>query len=144
MASVATYLNFPGTTGEAFAFYKDVFGTEYVGHVLRYRDVPQDPSRPIAAADLDLVMNVTLPITGGHLMMETDAPESMGFSLVAGNNVHIVLNPDTREEGDRLYAALSAGGQAHMPMAEMFWGAYWGSLVDRFGMQWMINVAPAP
>lgn len=141
MASVGTYLNFTRRTEEAFLFYRDAFQTEFTGPIARFRDVPQDPSRPIPEADLDLVMNVTLPLTGGHLLMGTDAPESMGFSLDAGNNIHIVLNPDTREEADRLFAALADGGTIHVPMSDMFWGAYWGSLVDRFGVPWMINVA---
>lgn len=70
----------------------------------------------------------------------TDAPESMGLHVKPGNNVYISLHPDTREEADRLFARLSVGGKVEMPMADMFWGAYYGSFTDQFGTQWMINV----
>jgi PhnB protein len=84
---------------------------------------------------------VALPILGGHVLHGTDAHESMGFVLQPGNNVHINLHPDTRQEADRLFQALSDGGKVDMPMQVMFWGDYWGSFSDRFGMKWMINCA---
>jgi PhnB protein len=71
--------------------------------------------------------------------MGTDAPESMGFTLNQGNNVYISLHPDSREEADTLFASLSEGGNVEMPMADQFWGDYFGSLVDRFGVNWMVN-----
>ena len=140
MAKVSTYLNFPRTTEEAFNFYKSVFGGEFVGGINRMGQVPADPSRPpMAEADKNLVMHVALPILGGHMLMGTDAPESMGFKVNMGNNVYINLEPDSKEEADRLFAALSAGGKAEMPMQDMFWGDYFGSLTDKYGVQWMIN-----
>lgn len=142
MASVSTYLNFPGNTEAAFEFYRSVFGTPFDGAgIMRMRDAPADPSRPLPEADRNLVMHVSLPILGGHRLMGTDATESMGFKLVAGNNVYINLEPDTRAETDRLFAALAAGGQVQMPLQPMFWGDYFGSLVDKFGVQWMFNCA---
>ena len=84
-------------------------------------------------------MHIELPILGGHSLHGTDAPESMGFKLNFGNNVYIMLNPDTREETDKLFAALSEGGKVEMPMQDMFWGDYYGSLCDKFGVQWMFN-----
>jgi PhnB protein len=95
----------------------------------------------MSEADKNLVMNVQLPILGGHVLMGTDAPESMGFTLRQGNNVSICLQPDTRAEADRLYAALADGGSSDMPLQDMFWGDYFGSLVDKFGIHWMINCA---
>ena len=140
MARVSTYLNFPRATGEAFEFYRTVFGTQFAGPVMRFRDMPPcEGQPPLAEADKDLVMHVELPILGGHVLMGTDAPESMGFTVNPGNNVYINLEPDTRGEADRLFAALTAGGKAEMPMQEMFWGDYFGSLTDRFGVRWMIN-----
>ena len=73
--------------------------------------------------------------------MGTDAPETMGFTVTQGNNLYLNLEPDTRSETDRLYAALGEGGKLEQPLAEMFWGAYWGFLVDRFGVRWMFNCA---
>lgn len=140
MANVSTYLNFTRQTEEAFNFYKSVFGGEFTGKIMRFSDVPQQKdSPPIADADKNLVMHVELPILGGHRLMGTDAPESMGFKLNPGNNVYINLEPDTRAEAERLFAALSAGGKVEMPMADMFWGDYFGSLTDKYGVQWMVN-----
>jgi len=140
MARVSTYLNFPRSTEEAFLFYKSVFGGDFAGPIMRFGDIPDQPGQPPAAeADKNLVMHVELPILGGHALMGTDAPESMGFTVVAGNNVMINLEPDTRAETDRLFAALAEGGKVEMPLAEMFWGGYFGSLEDRFGTRWMFN-----
>ena len=140
MARTSTYLNFVRSTEEAFNFYKSVFGTEFVGEIARFGDVPVQEGQPaMSDADKQLVMNVQLPILGGHLLMGTDAPESMGFQLNQGNNVYICLDPDTRAEADSLFAALSVGGKVEQPLQEMFWGDYFGSLVDRFGVQWLIN-----
>lgn len=94
---------------------------------------------PIADADKNLVMHVALPILGGVLLMGTDAPESMGFHVNPGNNMYISLHPDSREEADRLFKGLSVGGKVEMPMADMFWGSYYGSFTDQFGIRWMIN-----
>jgi PhnB protein len=142
MASVSTYLNFVRNTEEAFNFYKSVFGTEYMGDIMRLGDVPpQDGMPPIAEADKNLVMHVSLPILAGHVIMGTDAPESMGFKLKFGDNVHINLEPDTRKETEKLFKALSAGGKVTMELADMFWGDYFGSCTDKFGVQWMFNCA---
>ena len=140
MARVSTYLNFARNTEEAFLFYKDAFKTEFIGPIMRFGEVPQQPGAPpMAEADKNLVMHVELPVTGGHILMGTDAPESMGFTVRQGNNVHINLEPDTRAEADRLFNALSAGGTVITPMQEMFWGAYFGSFTDQFGVNWLVN-----
>ena len=97
----------------------------------------------MSEADQQLVMNVGLRITGDHLLMGTDAPESMGFTVTPGNQVHINLQPDTRAHTDSLFKGLAAGGKVDMPLADMFWGAYFGNLVDRFGTRWMFNFTPA-
>jgi PhnB protein len=140
MARVSTYLNFPRSTEQAFQFYKSVFGTEFAGRVMRFGDMPSDPGQPVVAdADRALIMHIALPILGGHLLMGTDAPESMGFSLVQGNSAYINLEPDTRDDTDRLFRALAAGGAIETPLQDMFWGGYFGSLTDRFGVRWMFN-----
>lgn len=141
MATVSTYLNFATETEQAFNFYKSVFGTEFEGDgISRMGDVPSQPGQPeMSEADKNLVMHVSLPTLGGHRIMGTDAPESMGFSLNQGNNVYINLEPDTREETDRLFKALSEGGKVEMEMQEMFWGDYFGSCADKFGTKWMFN-----
>lgn len=140
MARVTTYLNFAGNTEEAFLFYRSVFKTEFVTPVMRFSDGPPTPGQPpMSAARAKMVMHVSLPILGGHVLMGTDSPEAMGFKLNQGNNVYINLEPDTRADTDRLFAALGQGGTGEMPLQEMFWGAYWGTLTDRFGVHWMFN-----
>lgn len=141
MARVNTYLNFPRNTEEAFNFYKSVFGGEFGGGgIARMSDVPPaEGVPPLADTDKNLVMHIELPLLGGHLLMGTDAPESMGFKVNYGNNVHLSLEPDTRAETKKLYEALSAGGKITMELQDMFWGAYYGSCTDKFGVQWMFN-----
>jgi len=125
MASTSTYLNFARNTEEAFNFYKSVFGTEFQGDIVRMGSVPKQEGQPeLSEADKNLVMHVALPILGGHVLMGTDAPESMGFTVTFGNNIFINLEPDTREETDRLFAALAEGGKVDMQLEDMFWGDY--------------------
>lgn len=140
MSRTSTYLNFPRQTEEAFNFYRTVFGGDFVGGIHRFSEVPPQPGQPaLAEEDKNLVMHIMLPILGGHLLMGTDAPESMGFKITPGNNVYISLEPDTRADTDRLFSALSADGQVEMPLMEMFWGDYYGSCADKFGTRWMFN-----
>ena len=140
MSNVSTYLNFPRNTEEAFLFYQSVFGGEFVDGIHKMSEAPsQEGMPPLAEADKNLVMHVTLPILGGHLLMGTDAPESMGFKVVMGNNMYINLQPDTRVETEKLFEALSTGGSVGMALQEMFWGDYFGSCTDKFGLQWMFN-----
>lgn len=139
MAEVSTYLNFARNTEEAFNFYRSVFGGEFEGGIMRFGDMPpQEGQPPLADADRNLVMHVCLPILGGHRLMGTDAPDSMGFKLNVGNNVYINLQPDTRAETERLFNALARGGNVEMPLGDAFWGDYFGSLKDKFGVQWML------
>lgn len=141
MASVSTYLNFPGNTEEVFNFYKSVFGGEFFGNgIMRFGDIPPMPDAPPCAdADKNLVMHVELRILGAHTLMGTDAPESMGFNVQMGNNIHINLQPDTRKETKELFDKLSQGGKITMELQDMFWGDYFGSCIDKYGVQWMFN-----
>lgn len=142
MARTSTYLNFGRNTEEAFQFYKSIFGGEFIGPIHRFGDMPPNPGQPpMSEADKKLIMHVELAVTGGHILMGTDAPESMGFKVNVGNNVYLNLEPDTRAEAERLFQALSQGGLVEMPLQDMFWGAYFGSCKDKFGVQWMVNCA---
>lgn len=139
MASVSTYLNFARETEEAFKYYKTIFGGEF-GQIMRFGEMPPQPGMPpLPDADKNLLVHIELKILGDHLLMGTDAPESMGFAINKGNNVHVSLSPDSRAESKKLFDALSAGGQITMPIQDMFWGAYFGSCVDKYGIQWMVN-----
>ena len=86
-----------------------------------------------------MVLHVELPLLGGHILMGTDAPKEMGFTLAKGNNMHICIEPETREEAKRLFDELSEGGNITMPLADMFFGAYFGEFSDKYGINWMIN-----
>jgi PhnB protein len=145
MAKVSVYLNFKDQTEEAFGFYKQVFGNEFLDKgIVRFRDMPAQEGAPkMSEEDLNLVMHVALPLMGDFVLMGTDAPESMGFKLNQGNNAYINLELDTKGEADRLFNALAEGGVIEMPLQMMFWGDYFGSLRDRFGVNWMINCAGA-
>lgn len=140
-ARVSSYLNFDGKTEEAFKFYRDVFKTEFVGRgIQRFGDIPAGGDHPpVADSVKSMVLHVQLPITGGHILMGTDAPKEMGFNLRPGNNMHICVEPETREEAKRLFDALEMGGTVSMPLQDMFFGAYFGELTDKYGINWMIN-----
>jgi PhnB protein len=141
MASVSIYLNFMGNAEEAFNHYKKVFQTEFSNPLLRMGDMPTPEGMPpLSEYDKTKVMHVALPILGGTEIMATDMLESMGHTLIEGNNVTISLNPDTREEADRLFQELSSGNERDVPPHDEFWG-YWGTCKDKFGVQWMFNVS---
>lgn len=142
MAKVSIYLNFNRKTEEAFEFYKKVFGTDYAGKVVRMGDIPPHEGQvALSEEDKKLIMHVTLPILGGLQLMGTDATESMGLKVHFGNNIYINLEPDTRADVDRLFAELSTLGKIEQKPQEMFWGDYYGSCIDKFGVQWMFNTA---
>lgn len=142
MASVSTYLSFQDKTEEAFLFYQSIFGGEFVGGIRRYSDgPPHDGHPPLSAEKRNKVMHVSLPILdGAHVLMGTDALEEFGSEVIVGNHIHISLSPDTRQETKRLFDALSDEGQVTMALQDTFWGAYYGSCTDKFGVQWMLNL----
>lgn len=130
------YLNFDGNAEEAFRFYQSVFGGELV--VQRMGDVPMEGIE-ITEEEKGYAMHVGLPIGSSQHLMASDCLKSQGHVLKQGNHNYISVAPDSREEADRLFNSLSAGGTVEMPMADMFWGDYFGSFVDKFGVSWMIN-----
>ena len=136
MKAINPYLNFPGNTEEAFNFYKSVFGGEFVG-LTRFKDTAEAGKLP--NNEKEKLMHISLPIGNGSLLMATDALESQGWKLTPGNNFHLSIEADSKEEADKLYKDLSAGGKATMPLANTFWGAYFGMLTDKFGIQWMVS-----
>ena len=138
MASINPYLNFNGNTEEAFNFYKSVFGGEFLS-LMRFKDNPD--CGQMSESDKERIMHIALPIGKSDAIMATDSLESMGQKLTIGNNFYIALAPDSKEEAERLFNGLSAGGKIELPLQDMFWGAYFGSFTDKFGVQWMVNYA---
>jgi PhnB protein len=134
MNSLNPYLNFNGNTEEVFNFYKSVFGGEFA-MLMRFGETPGCENMP--ETEKNGIMHVALPI-GSSVLMGTDVPKSME-QVTAGTNMSISINVSSREEADRVYNGLSAGGKATMPMDDMFWGDYYGMLTDKFEIQWMIS-----
>ena len=140
MARVNTYLNFMGKTEEAFNFYKKVFSTEFIS-VTRMKDMPRPEGAPaLSEAESDLIMNIQLPITSGHVLMATDMVASMGHNLKVGNNVTISLDLDSKEEAEKIYNQLLVNSPENSgPLSPMPWGAIWGSCEDQYGIRWMVS-----
>jgi PhnB protein len=137
---VNPYFNFLGNTEEAFNFYKTVFGGDFTS-LVRFKDMPMEGVQ-IPEADQDKLMHIALPIGDDTLLMATDALESLGQTVQPGNNLYISVHPDTKEEADRIFNALSEGAEVEMAMGDQAWGDYFGSLKDKFGIGWMVNYAP--
>ncbi len=135
MTQLNPYLNFDGNCEEAMRFYAAAFGAE-LQRLTRFRDLSPDAKVP--DDDLDRIMHVNFPVGNGALM-GSDIMPSMGHVLTVGNHNHVSVHPDSREEADHLFAALSAGGKVEMPLMDAPWGDYFGSFVDKYGMSWMIN-----
>lgn len=136
MATINPYLNFKGNTEAAFNFYKSVFGGEFMV-LQRFKDTPEADKIP--ANEREKIMHVSLPIGKGNVLMGTDALESMGQQLTVGNNFYISINAESKDEAEKLFNGLSAGGKIEMPLQDVFWGAYFGMFTDKFGIQWMVN-----
>ncbi len=140
MTKLHSYLNFAGNAEEAFNFYKSVFGGDF-SSLVRFKDLPME-GVSIPEEDQDKIMHVSLPIGRDEVLMASDALASLGQELVQGNNVYVSVHPDSREEADRIFNALSAGGDTEMAIADQPWGDYFGSFKDRFGVMWMVNYSP--
>lgn len=137
MLSMNPYLNFSGNTEEAFLFYQSIFGGEFVGGILRFKDVEDGSKLP--ERDKNKIMHVRLDIGKGIVLMGTDVLESAGQSLTVGNNITLSISTETKSEADALFLKLSDSGNVQMPLQDTFWGAYFGMFTDKFGIQWMIN-----
>jgi PhnB protein len=136
MVTINPYLNFLGNTEEAFNFYKKVFGGEF-NMISRFKDTPE--SGKMQPQDQNKIMHVALPIGKGNILMGTDAVDSMGHKFTVGNNIQLSVHTDNKEEADKIFNGLSEGGNVIMPMANTFWGSYFGMLADKFGVQWMVS-----
>ena len=143
LARVTTYLNFPGNAEEAFAYYRELFGTSFVGPFVRFGDMPMAGGPEFSAEDANRIMHMELEITAGHVLMATDMLLSMGMECRVGNNTTIMVEVDTKEEVDRLYAGLAAGLEENPP-ADQPWGSYWSTCLDRFGVRWMVATPMDP
>lgn len=142
MVKLNFYLNFPGNTEEAFNFYRSVFGGEF-NSITRYKDMPSAAAE-LSTPDENKILNINLTINDNDILMGSDVLEGRGRVINKGNNVRISIVPESKEEANRIFNALSAGGMVEMPMADQPWNAYYGSLKDKFDIYWMINYAYKP
>ena len=139
MDNVSIYLNFAGKTEQAFTFYKAVFNTEFL-MVMRFKDFPDMPGmEEFSEEDRNKIGHIAIPIGKNTILMGTDSLECLGQQLQQGNNMYIVLNPESLTECERLWNALTEGGKTEMPLAETFWAERYGSFTDKFGTPWMIS-----
>ncbi|MGI8425923.1 MAG: VOC family protein [Actinomycetota bacterium] len=140
MTKLRPYLNFEGDAEEAFNFYRSVFGGEFVSF-FRFKDFPME-GVTVPVEDEGKMVHISLEIADDQILMASDALPALGQKLVQGNNAHISVHPESREEADRIFSGLSDGGTVEMPIGDQPWGDYYGSFKDRFGVQWMVNYSP--
>lgn len=136
MALINPYLNYNGNAEEAFNFYKSVFGGEFA-KVMRFKDM-QSPEFPVAENEAEKIMHIALPI-GKSVLMANDVPESMGKTNENENRSKISISAESKEEADKLFNGLSAGGQIEMPITDSPWGSYFGMFRDKYGIEWMVD-----
>ena len=139
MARINPYIHFNGNAEEAFTFYRSVFGGEFA-KIIRFKEL-SSPEFPIAEEDENKIMHIALPI-GKNSLMANDVPESMGPTNESENRSKIVISAESREEADKLFNGLSAGGQVEMPIMDSPWGSYFGMFRDKYGIEWMVDFTP--
>ncbi len=139
MALINPYVNFNGNAEEAFTFYKSVFGGEFA-NVTRFKDM-SGPDFPVAEKEAEKIMHIALPI-GNNILMGNDVPEFMGRTNENEHRSKISISAESKEEADKLFNGLSAGGQIEMPIADSPWGSYFGMFRDKYGLEWMVDFDP--
>jgi len=136
MITINPYINFNGNAEEAFGFYKSVFGGEF-SRVARFKDL-SNPEFPVDEKDANKIMHIALPI-GKNTLMGNDVPESMGRTNENENRSKISISVDSKEDADRIFRGLSAGGKVEMPIGNSPWNSYFGMFRDKYGIEWMVE-----
>jgi PhnB protein len=139
MAQINPHINFNGNAEEAFTFYKSVFGGEF-SVIMRLKDL-SSPEFPVAENDANKILHIALPI-GKNTLMANDVPEIMGRVNENENRSKISISAESKEEADKLFNGLSAGGTIEMPIADSPWGSYFGMFRDKYGIEWMVDFDP--
>lgn len=140
MAIINPHVNFNGNAEEAFTFYKSVFGGEF-SKIIRFKDLASDAFK-IPEKEENKIMHITLPIGNGSMLMANDVPEFMGRTNENENRSKIVVNTASKEEADKIFNGLSAGGQIEGPIGDTPWGTYFGCFRDKYGIEWMVEFDP--
>ena len=136
MPLINPHINFNGNAEEAFTFYKSVFGGEFA-NVMRFKDLAS-AEFPVAEHEENKIMHIALPI-GGNVLMANDVPEILGKTNENENRSKIAISAESKEEADRLFNGLSAGGQIEGPIGDSPWGTYFGCFRDKYGIEWMVE-----
>ena len=139
MALINPHINFNGNAEEAFIFYKSVFGGAFA-KIIRFKDMACDEF-PVTEKEANKIMHIALPI-GKNVLMANDVPESMGKTNEKENRSKIAISAESKEEADKLFNGLSAGGQIEMPISNSPWGSYFGMFRDKYGIEWMVDFDP--
>jgi PhnB protein len=139
MATINPSINFNGNAEEAFNFYKSVFGGEFA-KIIRLKDLAS-PEFPVSENDANKIMHISLPI-GKNILIGNDVPESMGKTNENENRSKISISAESREEADKLFNGLSAGGTIEVPIGDSPWGSYFGMFRDKYGIEWMVDFDP--
>lgn len=139
MATINPYINFNGNAEEAFTFYKSVFGGE-VESIVRFKDL-QSAEFPVSDTDANKLMRIVLPI-GGNNLIANDVPESLGPVSENENRSKIAVSAESREEAEKIFTGLSAGGTVEMPMDKSPWGTYFAMFRDKYGIEWTVEFDP--
>jgi PhnB protein len=139
MAIINPHINFNGNAEEAFHFYRSVFGGEFA-KIMRFKDLAS-AEFPVTEKEANKIMHIALPI-GKSVLMANDVPEILGRTNENENRSKIVISAESKEEADRLFNGLSAGGQIEMPIADSPWGSYFGMFRDKYGIEWMVDYDP--
>lgn len=140
MAAINPHVNFNGNAEEAFNFYKSVFGGEFT-QIVRFKDL-KGAGMPIAEKEENKIMHIALPIGQHSMLMANDVPEALGRTNENENRSKIVITAESKEEADKLFKGLSAGGQVEMPIGDSPWGTYFGMFRDKYGIEWMVDFDP--
>ena len=136
MAQINPHINFNGNAEEAFGFYKSVIGGEFA-KIVRFKDL-SSPEYPIPENEADKIMHIALPI-GKNILMDNDVTESMGPTNENENRSKISVTAESKEEADKIFNGLSAGGQIEFPISDSPWGTYFGMFRDKYGIEWMVD-----
>jgi PhnB protein len=140
MARINPYIHFNGNAEEAFIFYKSVFGGEFA-KLMRYKDL-SSAEFPVPENDANRLMHIALPIGKNNVLLGSDVLEMMGQVTENDNRNTIAISTESREEANKLFNELSAGGKIEMPIADGPLGVYFGMFADKYGIQWMVNFDP--
>ena len=140
MITINPWINFNGNAEEAFTFYKSVFGGEFA-KVIRFKDLAS-PEFTVAEKEENKIMLIALPIGRSNMLMANDIPEIMGRVNENENRSKISISTESKEEADKIFNGLSAGGTVEGPMGDGPWGSYAGMFRDKYGIEWIIEFYP--